>query len=101
MALVEVSVVPVGTGTPSLGDHIAAAVRVLEKAGVSYEISPMGTLFEGELKDIFSLARKMHDAVFRHGAQRVITTIIIDDRRDKSATMRSKVASVKRRLARQ
>ncbi|MCS6817677.1 MAG: MTH1187 family thiamine-binding protein [Blastocatellia bacterium] len=100
MALVEVSVVPIGTGTPSLGDHIAAAVRVLEKAGVPYEISPMGTLFEGELRDIFSLARKMHEAAFRHGAQRVITTITIDDRRDKSVTMRSKVASVKRRLAR-
>ena len=100
MALVEVSIVPVGTGTPSLGDYIAGAIRVLEKAGVSYEISPMGTLFEGDLKDVLSLARRMHEAAFRQGVQRVITTITIDDRRDKAVTMRSKVASVKRRLAR-
>jgi uncharacterized protein (TIGR00106 family) len=99
MALVEVSVVPVGTGTPSLGDHIAGAVRVLEKAGVPYEISPMGTLFEGDLRKALSLARKMHEAAFRHGVQRVITSITIDDRRDKAVTMRSKVASVKKRLA--
>ncbi len=100
MALVEVSVVPIGTETPSLGDHIAEAVRVLEKAGVPYQISPMGTLFEGDLKDVFALARKMHEAAFRGGVQRVLTTITIDDRRDKAVTMRSKVASIKKRLAR-
>jgi uncharacterized protein YqgV (UPF0045/DUF77 family) len=32
------------------------------------------------------------------GITRVVTTVTIDDRRDKSVTMKSKVASVKKRL---
>jgi uncharacterized protein (TIGR00106 family) len=58
----------------------------------------MGTMFEGTPQDVFALARKMHEAAFRRGAQRVVTTIHLDDRRDKDVTMKSKVASVKKRL---
>lgn len=98
MALIEVSVVPVGTGTPSIGDYIADAVRVLEEAGVPYEVTAMGTLFEAEVKQALPFLQKMHDAAFKRGAVRVLSTIVIDDRRDKQVTMKSKVASVKRRL---
>ncbi len=98
MALTQISIIPVGTATTSMGDYIADAIRVLEKADVPYEISAVGTTFEGAPRDVFSLARKMHEAAFRRGAQRVVTTIVIDDRRDKDVTMKSKVAAIKRRL---
>jgi uncharacterized protein (TIGR00106 family) len=98
MVLAEVSVIPIGTPTSSIGDWIAEAVRVLEKEGAKYELSPMGTLIEGKASDIFSIARKMHEAALKKGITRVITTVIIDDRRDKEVTMKSKVASVKKRL---
>ncbi|MCX8072497.1 MAG: MTH1187 family thiamine-binding protein [Candidatus Binatia bacterium] len=100
MALIEVSVVPVGTNSPSIGDYIADAVRVLDDARVPYEISAMGTLFEATLKEALPLIQKMHEAAFKRGALRVLSTIVVDDRRDKVVTMKSKVASVKRRLRR-
>ncbi|GIW56697.1 MAG: hypothetical protein KatS3mg082_3101 [Nitrospiraceae bacterium] len=100
MALIEVSVVPLGTRSPSIGDYIADAVRVLEDAGVNYEVSAMGTLFEASVKEALPLLQKMHEAAFKRGAMRVLSTIVIDDRRDKAVTMKSKVASVKRRLKR-
>jgi uncharacterized protein (TIGR00106 family) len=100
MALFEVSVVPIGTNTTSIGDYIADAVQVLADAGVSYEVSAMGTLFEAGVKEALPLIQKMHEAAFKRGAQRVLSTIVIDDRRDKTVTMKSKVASVKRRLRR-
>lgn len=98
MALAEVNVIPIGTPTSSIGDWIAEAVRVLEKEGTKYELSPMGTLIEGKASDILALVRKMHEAAFKKGINRVVTTVIIDDRRDKEVTMKSKVASVKKRL---
>ncbi len=98
MALAEVSVIPIGTPTSSIGDWIAEAVRVLEKEGTKYELSPIGTLIEGKASDILTLVRKMHEAALKKGVNRVITTVIIDDRRDKEVTMKSKVASVKKRL---
>ncbi len=98
MALAEISVIPIGTPTPSIGDWIAEAVKVLEKSGIKYELSPMGTLIEGKASDIFRIAGKMHESALRKGIKRVVTTLVIDDRRDKEVTMRSKVASVRRRL---
>ncbi|OGE23378.1 MAG: hypothetical protein A3J42_06690 [Candidatus Dadabacteria bacterium RIFCSPHIGHO2_12_FULL_53_21] len=98
MAIAEITVIPIGTPSPSIGDWIAEAVRVLENENVKYEVSPVGTLLEGKNADIFRIAAKMHSASFKKGIKRVVTTIIIDDRRDKEVTMKSKVASVKKRL---
>jgi uncharacterized protein (TIGR00106 family) len=98
MALAEVNVIPIGTPTSSIGDWIAEAVRVLEKEGMKYELSPMGTLVEGKTSDILALVRKMHEAALKKGINRVVTTVMIDDRRDKEVTMKSKVAAVKKRL---
>ncbi len=98
MALVQVSVIPIGTSGPSIGDFIADAVQVLEQAGVAYELSAMGTSFEAPLRQGVALAQRMHEAAFRRGVERVVTTVTIDDRRDKEVTLKSKVASVKRRL---
>ena len=99
MAILEISVMPLGTGTPSLSKFVAGAVKVLqEEKNVKYEMTSMGTNIEGELEQLFDLARRMHRSAFDAGAQRVVTTIKIDERRDQMATMQSKVASVKREL---
>jgi len=44
--------------------------------------------------------RKMHESAFSDDVARVVTTIKIDDRRDKVSTTDSKVQSVKRKLGR-
>ncbi|MEE9238236.1 MAG: MTH1187 family thiamine-binding protein [Thermodesulfobacteriota bacterium] len=98
MALAEISVIPIGTPTSSIGDWIAEAVKVLEDEEANYEISPMGTLIEGDIQDIFRVAGKMHESAFSEGINRVVTTFTIDDRRDKDVTMKSKVSSVSKRL---
>jgi uncharacterized protein (TIGR00106 family) len=99
MAIAEVSVVPLGTGNPSVSQHVARAVRVLQQQkDVRYETTAMGTILEGDLDEILAAVRKMHEAVFRDGVARVVTTIKIDDRRDKAQGMNDKVASVKKRL---
>ena len=98
MAIAEITVIPIGTPTPSIGDWIAESVRVLEKEKIRYEVSPTGTLLEGKYSDILRVAGKMHSAALKKGIKRVFTTIVLDDRRDKEVTMKSKVASVKKRL---
>ena len=99
MALVEVSIIPLGTPTPSVSQYIAQAVKVLEgEKDIKYELTAMGTIIEGDLERVLTLARKMHQAVFNAGIMRVVTTIKIDDRRDKRASMDSKMESLKREL---
>jgi len=99
MALVEVSIIPLGTPTPSVSQYIARAVKILEgEKDIKYELTAMGTIIEGDLDRVLTLARKMHEAVFNAGITRVVTTIKIDDRRDKTSSMDSKMESLKREL---
>ena len=99
MALVEVSIIPLGTGAPSVSQYVAQAVKVLEgEKDIKYELTAMGTIIDGDLERLLSLVRKMHQAVLDAGVTRVVTTIKIDERRDKTASMSSKIESLKREL---
>ena len=98
MAMMEISVIPVGTGTPSLSAYVAGVVRVLQAAGLEYELEPMGTVVVGEVEQLLAVARQMHEAPFAQGAVRVATTIKIDDRRDKALTIAGKVRAVQEKL---
>jgi uncharacterized protein (TIGR00106 family) len=99
MAIMEISVIPMGTETPSISEYVTEAIKVLEKEGVKYEITAMGTLVEGELEKLLELAARMHQAVIDKGALRVVTTIKLDDRRDKPLSIEGKVKSVREKLA--
>jgi len=99
VALVEVSIIPLGTGTASVSQYVAQAVGVLKgKNDIKYEMTAMGTIIEGDLERILSLVREMHGAVFGAGVVRVVTTVTIDERRDKASTAASKVGSLKTKL---
>ncbi len=91
----EVSIIPVGTGDTGISRYVAACLEVLEgRKDLSYRLTPMGTVIEGSLDKVLEVMRKMHEVPFDKGASRVVTTIKIDDRRDKPSTMAGKVESV-------
>ncbi len=98
MAIVEVSIVPLGTGNTSISKYVAKALRVLEKSGLDYELTPMGTIIHGGLEEIFDVVRKMHESCFFDGTSRVLTLLKIDDRRDRDVQPRDKVDSVVEQL---
>jgi uncharacterized protein YqgV (UPF0045/DUF77 family) len=60
----------------------------------------MGTNIEGDLKVLFDIALKMHQVPFKKGALRVLTTLKIDDRRDKKGTLSGKKRAVQSKLKR-
>ena len=98
MAIVAVSISPVGSGA-SVGEFVSEALRVVDSQDrVRYRLDPMFTTLEGDLDEIFALVRRMQEAVFAAGAERVGTVIKIDDRRDRTVRMEDKVSAVARRL---
>jgi len=100
MAIVQLTIVPLGTGSTSVGEYVADVLRVLEAYGerVKYELTPMSTIIEGELDDLLDVVRKMHEVPFAKGAMRVSTSLTIDDRRDIKGTMEQKLRSVEEKL---
>ena len=84
----------------SVSEYVAAAIEVLEAQDrVVWQLDSMFTTLEGEPDDLFEVIRAMQEAVFAAGAERVGTVIKMDDRRDRSASMADKVASVRAKRA--
>jgi uncharacterized protein (TIGR00106 family) len=103
LAIVDITIIPIGTNEPSVSDYVADIHRVLEtyKEKVNYKLTPMSTIIEGELPVLFEVIQALHEVPFAKGVQRVATNIRIDDRRDKEQTMSSKLNSVEEKLKRE
>jgi uncharacterized protein (TIGR00106 family) len=98
--MAEISVIPIGTASPSVGRLIAAALRALDDyPGVQHELTAMGTTLTGELADVLAACGAMHTAILNAGAPRCYTIIKLDQRTDKSATPEEKVSSVLRHFS--
>lgn len=102
MAIVDVVVIPVGTEGPSVSKYIAEIQTKLKEyknqGKIDYQLTPMNTLIEGDLKDLFEVVQAIHELPFDKGLDRVFTNIRIDDRRDKSRKMNDKLKSVENHL---
>ena len=95
MIIAEISVAPMSEGT-SISRFVTLAVNELKKSGLKTFSGPMCTSVEAaSLDEIFTVVKAAHQAVIGAGAKRVITTLKVDDRRDKPATMETKMTAVK------
>ncbi len=99
MAIVEITIVPVGAPGASLSGYVANALEVLGESGLEYELTAMGTIISGDLDQIWGVVRRMHESCFSMGAPRVLTGIRVDDRRDKAGSPDQKIRSVREKLS--
>jgi uncharacterized protein (TIGR00106 family) len=83
VVIAEISVFPLGTGSPSVSQYVAAAVRQLEASGLKCTLGPMGTTVEAEMpEEVYAAVARAQAAVFELGAGRAYTVIKMDERRD-------------------
>jgi len=93
VVIVEFVIVPLGE--KSLSRYVAEVIKLLERKGVKYQLTPMATIIETKtVREALNIIEEAHELMFRLGAERVSTTIRIDDRRDKERHMEDKVKSV-------
>jgi uncharacterized protein (TIGR00106 family) len=95
--VVDLCVIPIGVGV-SLSDYIAECQRILEKAGVSFELHAYGTNIEGEWDAVFAAVKECHQKVHAMGAPRIATTLKVGTRTDRAQSMADKVSSVTEKL---
>lgn len=95
MIIAEITVIPIGTRTPSIGIYVARAVEELRKLGLTPSVTAMGTIFEADdLSLVLKAFKAVHESVFELGAIRVVTTLKIDERRDKEGSIKQKIRAV-------
>lgn len=95
----ELEIVALGTGDTGMSKHIADAVKAIDKLGIKYQLTPMGTVLEVEaIDDAFRAVKATHEVLVRSGVKRVVTHLTIDDRRDNPKGMAEKIEAVRRKL---
>jgi len=96
--LIEFSIVPIGASS-SVGAKVAEVLALVDSSGLSYKLTPMGTIVEGEWDELMQLVKECHKKMMEH-EERVLTRIIIDDRKGRTDSIDRKVGSIEKRLGR-
>lgn len=103
MAMADISIKPTTKNQEvSLGKEVAAIHEELEKHKdtVRYELTPMSTVIEGDIDDLFRVIQALHHVPIERGCVRISTDIRIDDRRDgEEHTMEEKKQHVRKHLS--
>ena len=94
MIVAEVTVSVLGEGS-SISRFVKVAVEALKRTGLKTLPGPNSTSIEAmSIDEVLNAVRAAHVAVVESGAKRVVTTLKIDDRRDKPATLKTKLRAI-------
>jgi uncharacterized protein (TIGR00106 family) len=93
--LAEFSIYPMQT--EHLSRDVAKVIETLEGMGLNYHLGPMSTAVEGDWEQVLEAVRRCHQVVaLSH--DRVLTTIVIDDRKNQPHHLAEMISSVERQL---
>ncbi len=98
MVLLEFSMSPASKGE-SLSPYVARSLDIIDKSGLPYQLTPMGTVIEGEWAEVMAVVGACFEAM-RSDCERIGAQIKIDYRAGSASRMQSKIAAVETRLGR-
>jgi len=96
--LIQFSVLPFAVGN-SIRASVVGAIEELDKAGLQYRVTDMGTIVEGEWDVVMPVIKRIHDRLIAE-TDRVYMTLSVDSRRDKRVPLDSKAHAVESALGR-
>lgn len=98
MVMLEFAMAPHGQGE-SLSAHVARILDVIDKSGVPYQLTPMGTILEGEWDQVIGVVTACFRELERDCA-RIGVNLKIDYRQGSDGRLQRKIAKVEQRLGR-
>jgi uncharacterized protein (TIGR00106 family) len=99
MVLLEFSVFPLGQGE-SVSPYVARVLDRIDRSGLDYRLTAMGTIVEGELDQVLALMQECIQAVAAD-CPRVTCTAKLDYRAGGPGRLDAKVRSVEAQLGRE
>jgi len=96
--LCEFSMSPFGKGQ-SLSKYVARSLDIVDKSGIPYVLTPMGTILEGSWDEVMDVIKKCFIAM-QKDCGRISCSIKIDYRKGKTGRLQKKIQSVEKKLKR-
>lgn len=98
MVLLEFSMAPTGQGE-SLSAQVARVIDVIDRSGVPYQLTPMGTVLEGEWAEVMAVVTACFETLVAD-CPRIGVHSKVDYRVGPAGRLHSKTAKVEQRLGR-
>ena len=98
MVLLEFSMSPFDKGE-SLSAYVARSLDIIDKSGVPYRLTPMGTILEGEWDEVMGVVTACFERT-REDCKRISVSVRIDYREGKAGRRKSKVDAIEAKLGR-
>lgn len=98
MVLLEFAMAPGGKGE-SMSEHVARIIDVIDRSGVPYQLTPMGTILEGEWDTVMGVVSACFKAL-EPDCTRIGMNLKVDYRAGPAGRLKSKTAKIEERLGR-
>lgn len=98
MVLLEFSMSPIDKGE-SLSPYVSRILDIIDKSGVTYKLTPMGTILEGEWEAVMRVVTDCFRELEKD-CNRISTNIRIDYRKGTASRMQGKIDSIEKKLKR-
>ncbi len=97
--LTEFSMFPTDKGS-SVSAYVSRILDGIDRSGVAYQLTPMGTVFETEtLNEALDVIRQSYECIEKD-CERVYVSVKMDIRQGQSGRMKKKIESVERKIGR-
>lgn len=98
MVLLEFAMYPINKGE-GVSEYVARSLDIIDKSGLPYQLTPMGTIIEGEWSQVMGVVTACYEAM-KADCNRIGTSIKVDYRAGTRGRLESKVASVESKVGR-
>jgi uncharacterized protein (TIGR00106 family) len=98
MVLLEFAMAPGGKGE-SVSEYVARILDLIDRSGVPYQLTPMGTILEGDWDEVIGVVTACFKAL-EADCSRIGVTLKVDYRAGPAGRLHSKTARVEERLGR-
>lgn len=96
--LAQLTLFPLGKAS-GMSEDVAKVIDLIEKSGLPYQLTSMGTLIEGNWDEVIGLIGACRKALLEDN-ERIYMVLKVDDHKGKTGKLTGKVNSVESRLGR-
>jgi len=94
--LAELTMFPLGK-VSGLSTEVSKVLELIEKSGLPYQLTAMGTMVEGEWDEVMALVGRCRERLIQDN-ERLYIVLKIDDHKGRTGKLSGKVAAVESKL---
>ncbi len=96
--ILEFAMFPTDKGE-SVSNYVAPIIEMIRESGVSYQLTPMGTIIETEdLSEILDIVQKAYNALEQRDCNRVYASLKLDIRKGSEGRLKSKLDAIQNKI---